>query len=107
MLTLDALIHRQPVERMDLIKIDVDGFEMQALAGSKEAIARFRPRILFEFDVRLWAAYGSSWAAACDFFEEMNYELYAMAPNRYSLCLSPVSRSQSPPNSTDVLAVPL
>jgi len=46
--TVDALVAGQGLERVDLIKIDVEGHEYQVLAGAVQTIMRFRPRILIE-----------------------------------------------------------
>lgn len=39
----------QRLARLDLIKIDVEGFERQVLAGLKETLERLRPAVLFEY----------------------------------------------------------
>ncbi|MBV8660048.1 MAG: FkbM family methyltransferase [Burkholderiales bacterium] len=44
MLTIDAL----KLERLDFLKIDIEGMEMEALAGCAETIARTKPQILIE-----------------------------------------------------------
>jgi FkbM family methyltransferase len=44
--TLDRILAESP--RIDLIKIDVEGFEYQVVKGCCEVIKRCRPRILFE-----------------------------------------------------------
>jgi FkbM family methyltransferase len=46
--TVDALVAGQGLERVDIIKIDVEGHEFQVLAGAVDTITRFRPRILIE-----------------------------------------------------------
>jgi FkbM family methyltransferase len=46
--TIDRLT--RDLDRLDLVKIDAEGAEMAILAGMKETIARFRPRILLEFN---------------------------------------------------------
>jgi len=46
--TVDALVAGQRLERVDFIKIDVEGHELQVLAGAVDTIMRFRPRILIE-----------------------------------------------------------
>ena len=39
------------IKRLDLIKIDAEGHEVQILKGAKELIKKFKPLILTEFDV--------------------------------------------------------
>ncbi|WP_137861266.1 MULTISPECIES: FkbM family methyltransferase [unclassified Sphingomonas] len=39
-----------PQERVDLIKIDVEGFELRVLRGLADTIRRFKPKILCEFN---------------------------------------------------------
>lgn len=47
--TLDAVIEAEAPERVDLIKIDVEGFEQQVLDGARATIARYRPRLIVEW----------------------------------------------------------
>lgn len=48
--TLDDLVESLKIERLDLIKIDVEGFERQVLDGGNESLRRFNPLIYLEFN---------------------------------------------------------
>jgi FkbM family methyltransferase len=48
--TLDALVARHGLARLDLIKIDVEGFETEVLDGAAATLARFRPLVFVEFN---------------------------------------------------------
>lgn len=50
--TLDQIVEKIRVNRVDFIKLDVDGYEPAVLLGAMGVIAKFRPRILIE-----WAPY--------------------------------------------------
>ncbi len=52
--TLDALLANVP--SVSFIKIDIEGYEMEALEGAQETIAKHRPRIIFEYSPSLYAA---------------------------------------------------
>jgi FkbM family methyltransferase len=47
--TLDAIVAERALARIDLIKIDVEGFEQQALSGARAALAKFRPTLILEW----------------------------------------------------------
>ncbi len=55
--TLDALIERAGVTRLDFIKIDTEGGELHVLQGGERAIKEFRPAILVEIEARHTARY--------------------------------------------------
>jgi FkbM family methyltransferase len=43
--TIDALVARGDVERVDFIKLDIEGAELEALCGAEATLRRFRPRL--------------------------------------------------------------
>jgi FkbM family methyltransferase len=55
--TLDNLCAREEVSRVDFIKIDVEGAELQILEGGKRVIGTHRPVILVEIEARHTARY--------------------------------------------------
>lgn len=47
-LALDPFLEQRAVERLDLVKIDVDGYEAEVLAGLRDVVRRDRPTIFCE-----------------------------------------------------------
>ena len=48
--TLDALAKAEGIDRLDLIKLDVEGFELDVLEGGRETLARLKPAVFLEFN---------------------------------------------------------
>ena len=46
--TLDNIVRSRGVDRMDWLKIDVEGAEMEVLMGGRESIERLKPEIIVE-----------------------------------------------------------
>jgi len=44
-LSLDAFVARRGLDRVDLVKLDAGGAELEALAGAEKTLRRFRPRL--------------------------------------------------------------
>jgi FkbM family methyltransferase len=57
--TLDAVVAREQLQRLDLIKIDVEGVEGDVLRGAAESLERFRPTVFVEFNSFTLIAYGN------------------------------------------------
>ncbi len=72
--TLDKEL--KDLTRLDLIKIDVEGYEYEVLVGGNEIIAKFLPAVIFEFtsDVYEKAYIGKS-ADILKYFIRLNYKL--------------------------------
>lgn len=46
--TLDCFTQREHIERLDLIKLDVDGHELEVLQGGIGVLSEFRPILVME-----------------------------------------------------------
>jgi FkbM family methyltransferase len=78
---LDTLCHAIGIERLDLIKIDVEGFEWPVIQGADESIAKFRPHVVFEY-IDEYAFRGGGTPAKFDaFFRKHRYRLFAIGRN--------------------------
>lgn len=71
--TLDELLVEQP--RMDLIKIDVEGSELDVLRGGRMTLSRHRPIVYFELLPCFTAQRGIGLGTFEEFFEEFQYVL--------------------------------
>jgi FkbM family methyltransferase len=48
--TIDQLVSELRLERVDFIKMDIEGAERRALAGARATVARFRPRMAISME---------------------------------------------------------
>jgi len=79
--TLDVIAAEQKLDRLDLVKIDAEGFEWPILQGAQTTIARFRPYVIFEFDQAYAARGRDSGRLFADFFQRHKYRLFAVGRN--------------------------
>lgn len=71
---LDDHICACALERVDLIKIDVEGAELQVLRGAPATLRNMRPRLVVEVVGDAMAEFGDSPHALADFLRELGYE---------------------------------
>ncbi|MBS1503818.1 MAG: FkbM family methyltransferase [Bacteroidetes bacterium] len=76
----DDLPQIQTLKRLDVVKVDVEGFEFQVLKGLEKTLEKFRPRILFEFDQGYWRSNGHSITECYDFLKRLGYRLFQVQP---------------------------
>jgi len=98
---LDSFVSEAGIAPVDLIKIDVEGFEWPVLQGAEQTVARFRPHIVFEFDVAYAPRGGGGADVMADFFRRHRYRLFAVRRN----WLDPV-RDGTWPDCANIWAVP-
>ena len=48
--TLDSLVDELQLGKVNLVKIDVEGYELDVLRGAENTINRFRPKFVIEFN---------------------------------------------------------
>ena len=100
--TLDILAGQKQLGRLDLIKIDAEGFELPILQGAEQTIARFRPYIFFEFDQAYAVRGRESPALLSGFFNSCGYRLYAIGRN-----WSELIGDRDWPKNANIFAAPL
>jgi Methyltransferase FkbM domain len=61
------------------IKIDVEGYELYALRGLIDTIARYQPPIIIEFCRRYFQRAGTNEQEVMLFFKKQNYEPYEIS----------------------------
>ena len=72
--TLDAWISANPVERLDLIKIDIEGAELPCLMGAQRTIRRFKPQLIIEVQDQSASVAGYKARDILDFLAPLGYE---------------------------------
>ncbi len=65
-------------ERVDLIKIDVEGGEFDVFKGCVQILRKFHPVVVFEFGVGAADYYNSNPGEFFDFLQNQNYCLYTL-----------------------------
>ena len=74
-LRLDDWVQTAQPGRIDLIKLDVDGYEIDVLRGSAQTLRRFRPVILMEYAPYLLSEFGVEVDDVLGFLGELEYRV--------------------------------
>jgi len=80
--TLDRLAIESGCGRIGLIKIDVEGYEPEVVAGARETIQRDRPVVLAEFNRERMAINGFDMAPSWAFFIDCGYRAYRLSAGK-------------------------
>jgi len=57
--TLDDFVQEHAIERLDLVKIDVEGLELDVLTGASDVLSQLKPGVFLEFNSFTLIAYGN------------------------------------------------
>jgi FkbM family methyltransferase len=74
--TLDRALSDHGVEKVDLVKLDVDGFECDVLAGARDMIRRDRPTFVMEIMPYGLVEQGANLKQLLDYLIPIGYRLY-------------------------------
>jgi len=71
--TLDDLVGSLGLSRVDVVKIDVDGFELDVLRGARRTLRRFAPLLVMEWSPASLRSYGVDPGVLVDLLAEVGY----------------------------------
>jgi len=105
-ITLDDLCKKENLSRLDFVKMDTEGYESDVLKGSAEAIAKYRPQIIFEIGLYSMKERGIDFSFFSNYFEKLNYRMYDSAST--ALITLENHKKYIPAKATiDIIAVPV
>lgn len=81
--TLDAVVDAVGLERLDVIKIDVEGFEPAVLRGAEQSIRRFRPVLLIEIEDRHLDKFGVDGTTVVELLRGFGYRMSTLRDGRW------------------------
>jgi FkbM family methyltransferase len=73
---LDEILNENPLTRLDIMKIDVEGAELRLLRGAVETLRKYRPVLLFEVSETSLKHQGGSPQELLAFLRAENYLIY-------------------------------
>lgn len=75
LIRLDDYVKTNQLNRIDVIKIDIEGAELKALAGATDTLKNFKPTVLMELDVENLGRAGYKPGDVLDFWEPLGYDV--------------------------------
>jgi FkbM family methyltransferase len=98
---LDSLIKTAAINRVDWLKIDAEGHEMQVLAGSERILTEFAPGIIYE---NIAGDKGSNTQVA-EYLQAKGYRLFRYQP--YLQNLIPIELIEQLQGNLNIIALPV
>ena len=74
--TLDRIIFENKIEKVEVIKIDIEGYEMHALRGARDVLEKFRPRLFIEVGYTRLLNLGTSPAELVSYLRDLGYAVF-------------------------------
>jgi FkbM family methyltransferase len=97
--TMDLFCEQHQIDRLDVVKIDIEGAELRALRGGLITLRRFKPVILIELNPSALARDHSTVRDVVVLLEDLGYQIFTVRPR------TPVTRDHLPREGEIVNAV--
>jgi FkbM family methyltransferase len=73
--TIDDFCYQNHISRVDLIKIDTDGYELQVLKGAHQTIGKYAPILIFEIGLYVLNEHHLGFEQYCNYLKPFDYIL--------------------------------
>ncbi len=83
--TIDFYTEEHGLKKLDLIKIDVEGFEMKVLHGAKKVLQKFKPLLFIEVNDNNLKEQGNSAASLIEFLFKIGYTNIEHSENKKTI----------------------
>jgi hypothetical protein len=93
--TLDQYLVDVDLDRVDFVKIDVEGFELNVLRGAENTLSQFKPTIILEYDER---RHGEQSDSIKELLRRHGYHTYQFTSFDETLVLLPFDFARQPIN---------
>jgi FkbM family methyltransferase len=100
--TLDNFVESHCIDRVDLIKIDVDGHEYPVLKGAQKTLKTFSPTLVMELSPYVHSEQGNSFADLIDLLKECGHSI---SSGRKTLLLDANYLSKAIPDGSSINVV--
>lgn len=105
-ISLNDFAEIQKIDKIDFIKIDTDGHEYEVFKGADKAIAKYRPRIIFEIGLYVMDEKKIDFDFYYNYFKKLNYKLVDTKTS-VKIDLNNYKKYIPLKGSTDLIAIPL
>lgn len=102
--TLDHVIASLGLDKVDFIKLDIDGFECGMMRGADAVLARWHPKIIMELAPYSLAEQGESFAELIGILRKHGYALFDLVTGK-ALEMDPSRLEQKIPPGSSINAV--
>jgi FkbM family methyltransferase len=75
LISIDDLIARGELTPPNLVKVDVEGAELDVLQGMKQTLAQYQPIVIYEIDAKQQEVFERKQQAVVDFLEAQSYQI--------------------------------
>jgi FkbM family methyltransferase len=103
-IALDEYLHRNRIDKVDLMKVDAEGGELQIFNGAKTLLSRFRPLIICEVLDKVTRPWGYPAREIVERLRTYGYGWFEILPDGSLLLHHP--RNEYPEEVRNFLAVP-
>lgn len=83
--TLDEIFSQTGLNRLDVVKVDVQGYECQVLTGMNKVLANYAPIVIFEYEAWAWDKAGMSMDNVTNLFKAAGYQLWRFVAGGLSM----------------------
>lgn len=81
-ITLDAFVQEKSIKQIDVIKMDIEGYEPFALKGMKESLTKFKPLVFIEIEEVLLSKFNYKAEDVFQYFWDLGYSAYLIQPGK-------------------------